>query len=228
MNPQKQSSSIPVAIIVAGALIAFGIYWSGRDATPRAPLAQAPVRSSIPDIRPTDHLLGNPNATIVLVEYSDIECPYCKQFHSTLNMLMRDYAADSKLAWVFRHYPVHRNSAKEAEATECAAELGGNDAFWRYLDKIFAATPSNDGLALSQLPVLAREIGLDEAQFSACLSSGRHSSRVQSDRADAVRAGAQGTPYSVLFVGGERIPITQGALPYADMKNVIEAILKNL
>ncbi|MBI5134094.1 MAG: thioredoxin domain-containing protein [Candidatus Taylorbacteria bacterium] len=230
MNPQRQSLSIPVAIIIAGVLIAFGLYWSGRGTAIQkpSPAAQAPSLSSIDPIGPDDHVLGNPNAAIVLVEYSDIECPYCKQFHSTLSALMKEYGSKAQLAWAFRHYPVHNNSVKEGEATECAAELGGNDAFWRYLDKIFAATPSNDGLDLSTLPVLAKEVGIDEARFNECLASGKHKARILKDKDDVTAAGAQGTPYSVLFVNSQRIPITQGALPYEDMKNIIDTILKNL
>lgn len=229
MNPQRQSLSVPIAIVIAGALIAFGLYWTGRDTTPKQQAVNTSATKSIRPVTSSDHIVGNPGATIVLVEYSDIECPYCKQFHSTLSTLMREYGARGDLAWVFRHYPVHKNSVKEGEAAECAAEIGGNDAFWKYLDKIFERTPSNDGLSLSQLPVIAKEVGLDEARFSQCLNSNKYASKVTDDRAEVTAAGAQGTPYSVLFVrNGERIPITQGALPYADMKTIIDAVLQNL
>ncbi len=228
MEPQKQSLSVPVAIIIAGALIAFGIYMSNRSQTPQ--VAQNNQQNQIVPIEgitAEDHILGDRNAPIVIVEYSDIECPFCKQFHNTLHALMTEYGAKGQLAWAFRHFPVHENSVKEGEALECAAEIGGNDAFWRYTDKIFAETKSNNGIALSRLPGIAKDIGLDEKAFTACLSSNKYQAKVEKQRQDVVNAGAQGTPYSVIFAKGERIPITQGALPYSDMKTIIDTILKN-
>lgn len=226
MNEQKQSLSIPVAIIIAGALVAGGIYFSGSRGAAPANNVPAAQEVAIKPIQPTDHVLGDPQADIVIVEYSDIECPFCKQFHNTIHQLMDEYGTKGQLAWVFRHFPVHNNSVKEAEAAECAAELGGNDAFWKYTDKIFQLTPSNDGLDLAQLPVIASQVGLDRAKFQACLDSGKYAEKIVQDRNDVVAAGAQGTPYSVIFAKGQRIPLTQGALPYADMKVIIDAIIK--
>lgn len=231
MNPEntssKQSLSIPVAIIVAGALIAGGIYFSGRGKAAPAAGVRAPQEVPIKPISAADHVLGDRKAKIVIVEYSDIECPFCKQFHNTLHRLMDEYGPKGQLAWAFRHFPVHRNSVKEGEAAECAAEVGGNDAFWRYTDRIFELTPSNDGLDLAQLPVIAKDVGLDVAKFTACLDSGKYKAKVEQDRLDVIAAGAQGTPYSVIFTNGEKVPLEQGALPYADMKTIIETILKN-
>lgn len=229
MQAYNRGISIPSAIIIAGALVAFGIYWSGRG--PVSGDNQASVVSSaentsiIKPIGPDDHVIGDRRAPIVIIEYSDIECPFCKQFHSTLRQLISTYGAEGKLAWAFRHFPVHKNSVKEAEAVECAAELGGNEAFWRYMDKIFEITPSNDGLDLSLLPQIAKEIGLNEIQFAECVNSGKYEEKILNDRDTVVAAGAEGTPYSIIFTKGQRIPLTQGALPYEDMKTIIDAIL---
>jgi len=229
MQNNNQSLSIPVAIIIAGALIATGVYMTGRTNTAPDTTKKiaAPATVEIKPISSSDHVLGDPKAPIVIVEYSDIECPYCKQFHNTLHSLMSEYGAGGKLAWAFRHFPVHSNSVKEGEAIECAAELGGNDAFWKYTDKIFAETKSNNGIDLARLPGIASEVGLDVTKFNACLSSEKYKAKIEQDRQDVVDAGAQGTPYSVIFANGEKIPLSQGALPYADMKTIIETILKN-
>lgn len=232
MNEQRQTTlSIPVAIIVAGALIAFGIYWSGRGNAPvannEASVGSTAQATGIEGVQADDHVLGDRKAPIVIIEYSDIECPYCKQYHNTLHQLMSEYGTQGKLAWVFRHFPVHTNSIKEGEAIECAAELGGNEAFWNYTDKIFALTQSNDGLDLATLPTIAKEVGLNESAFKACLDSGKYEDKIVQQRQDVINSGAQGTPYSVIFTKGERIPLTQGALPYADMKTIIDEILKN-
>lgn len=227
---EKQSLSIPLAIIVAGALIAGGIYFSGKNNQPADGNANTAAVVNTDSIKPVgagDHLLGNPKAEIILVEYSDIECPFCKDFHGTLHQLVNEYGPSGKLAWAYRHFPVHKNSVKEAEAAECAGEIGGNDAFWKYTDLIFETTTSNNGLDLAKLPDIAVEIGLDRDIFSACLDSGKYAAKIEKDRADVTAAGAGGTPYSIIFAGGQRIPLTRGALPYSDMKAIIESILQN-
>lgn len=227
MENKNQSLSVPVAIIVAGALIAFGIYMSGRGASAPVATNNAPAKTAdIPAVTASDRVLGDRKAPIMIVEYSDIECPYCKQFHNTLKTIVKEY--NGKVAWAFRHFPVHQNSVKEGEAAECAAEVGGNDAFWKYVDAIFAETKSNNGIDLARLPGIASEIGLDVAKFNTCLASGKYTARIQKDQADVIKAGAQGTPYSVIFApNGQKIPITQGALPYADMKRIIDTVVSN-
>lgn len=230
MENTKQSLSVPIAIVIAGALIAFGIYWSGRGTS--APVANnkvsAAAAEAIKPVSSKDYVLGNRNAKIMIVEYSDTECPFCKNFHNTLHQIVTEYK--SEVAWAFRHFPVHTNSVAEGSAMECAGELGGNDAFWKYTDRVFTETKSNNGLDLALLPTFAKDLGLDVTKFNACLASNKYEAKINADRQNVIDAGAQGTPYSVIFVGGpngERIPITQGALPYAGMKNIIETILKN-
>jgi protein-disulfide isomerase len=176
-----------------------------------------------------DRILGNPNADIVIVEYSDTECPFCKRFHQTLQQIMAEYGKDGKVAWVYRHFPIpslHPKAPKEAEATECAAEQGGNTMFWKYIDKVYEITPSNNGLDPAQLPVIASELGLDVTAFNTCLSSGKMTAKVKAQYDEGVIAGARGTPYSVLITKDEKIPITQGALPYENMKAILDSILK--
>ncbi len=229
MENEKQSLAIPVAIIIAGALVAFGIYWSGRSAAP-APSAKvsAAAAEAIKPLLPTDHLLGNKAAKVMIIEYSDTECPFCKQFHNTLHQLVSEY--NGQVAWAFRHFPVHTKSVHEGSALECAAEIGGNAAFWKYADKVFAATNSNDSLDQSLLPQFAADLGLDKAAFQSCLDSGKYEAKINQDKQDVIDAGAQGTPYSVIFIGGptgERVPISQGALPYSSMKEIVDSILKN-
>lgn len=126
------------------------------DKSTQVPVAELSLRSD-------DHVLGNPNADVLIIEYSDTECPFCKQFHETMHQVMDQYGKDGKVAWVYRHSPIdqlHPKARKEAEALECANEQGGNDAFWKYADKLFEITPSNNGLDAAQLPVIAAMIGL--------------------------------------------------------------------
>lgn len=243
MPEEKQSPYIiPFSIIAAGVLIAVAIVYSGSGGSrlaakggnivPPGADTGRPANSSLDAMEPIgadDRILGNPDAPVKIVEYSDLECPFCKRFHETLQQVMDEYGKDGQVAWVYRHFPLaqlHSQAPKEAEATECAAELGGNSAFWALTDKIFEVTPTNNGLDLASLPQLAGSIGLDAGAFQACLDSGRHADRVQSQYEDAVATGGTGTPFSVVVASnGKKFPIN-GALPYAQVKAAIELALK--
>ena len=113
---------------------------------------KTPLPTQMRPVSADEHILGNADARIVIVEYSDLECPFCKVFHNTMHEVVKTRAGE--VAWVYRHYPIpqlHPKAFHEAEATECAWEQGGNEAFWKYTDKIFEITPSNNGLEESQL-----------------------------------------------------------------------------
>ena len=221
---------IPLAIIVAGALVAGAIYFGGS--APQRSLTNNDIGSdtgeiNIAPVTAEDHIIGSRNAELVVVEYSDTECPFCKVFHNTMKKIVEDY--DGKVAWVYRHFPIvqlHSKAPKEAEATECAAELGGNQAFWNYVDKIFETTNSNDSLDPKQLPVIAGFIGLDVAAFNTCLSSGKYTEFIKKSVEKAIKAGALGTPYSVIVAKDGRRDVINGAQPLATVKIQIDALLK--
>ena len=178
-----------------------------------------------------DHILGNPKAPIMIVEFSDTECPYCKTFHATMHQVIDTYGKTGKVAWVYRHFPIdniHSKARKEAEATECAAELGGNDGFWKYLDNLYKITPSNNELDLSLLPKIAEDSGLDKEKFVTCLDSGKYADKVEKDYQDAVAAGGQGTPYPVIITKREKIPINEGAIPFSGGPINMKVILDDL
>jgi len=177
---------------------------------------------------PRDHVRGNPKAPISLIEYSDFECPFCKRFHDTSHRLVAQYG--DKLNWVYRHFPLpsHNPSAqKQAEASECAAELGGNDAFWKYTDLLFQRTRAGGrGFPLAGLSALAREIGLDGAAFQTCVDSNRYEKRVQEDLEEGSSVGITGTPGSILInnLTGEVRPVT-GAQPITVFEKAIQELL---
>ena len=193
---------------------------------PTAPAAVAPADIKVRPVDDSDWVRGQPNAKVTVVEFSDLECPFCKQFHPTMQRLLKEYPQDVR--WAYRHFPLtslHSKAPKEAEAAECAGELGGNDGFWKYVDKLFAVTPSNNGLDLNELPKIARTVGLDEKKFTACLDSGKYAQKVQEQADEAAAAGAQGTPYSVIMVGDQKTPVP-GALPYEQIKSFIDSQVK--
>jgi len=178
-----------------------------------------------------DHIYGNPNAPVSLIEYSDFECPFCKRFHSTAKEIVDAYGG--KVNWVYRHFPLamHNPGAqKEAEAAECVAQLGGNDAFWKYANAIYSRTKSNgNGFPLTQLVPLGKEIGLDDKQLTECLDSGKYAPRVQEDLDEGLKIGITGTPANILLRNdtGEVI-LKVGAQPLDAFKPDIEKLLANI
>ena len=181
------------------------------------------------DISASDHIRGNPDAPVKIVEYSDTECPFCKRFHDTMKQVMDEYGKSGKVAWVYRQFPLtqlHSKATKEAEATECANELGGSDKFWAYIDRLFQVTPSNDGLDPAELPKIAEYVGLNVQKFNTCLLSGKYVSHIQSDTQNATATGGNGTPWSIIVATtGKKYPLS-GAQPYASVKQLVELALQ--
>jgi protein-disulfide isomerase len=237
--PRQQNLLIPIAIIVGFGMIAAAIFFSGSrsasvavsDTAPdgAAPVAAADL-SNINPLSADDHVLGDPNASIVLVEYSDFDCPFCKSFHETMNRIVEEYGAQSKVSWAYRHFPItsrHPNAARVAEASECVAELGGNEAFWTFSDLVFGERDTNEPTNIVRLEEFAQTAGVDEAAFTSCLESGRHKDKVQEDLDNAMAIGANGTPYTVVMVG-DQLGEINGAQPYSVVKGVIENLLQQL
>lgn len=224
--------SLPVAIVIAGAVVAGAVFFT--NGVPRGQQALVRDAGSVAeesDLRAAsneDHILGNPNATVRIVEFSDLECPFCKQFHPTMLRIMDEYGKDGKVSWIYRHFPldqIHPKARKEAEATECANELGGNEKFWVYIDRLFEITPSNNGLDPVELPRIAEFVGLDRARFESCLESGKYKDKIDNDLQDGLKAGVQGTPHSVAIGPGGKQIIINGAQPYEYVKSVVDSLL---
>lgn len=219
----KQTISIPLAIIIAGAIIAGAVFY---NKTPKAP--EKNTNEPTIEITSNDHILGNPDAELTIIEYSDTECPFCKRFHVTMHQIMDAYGKDGKVNWVYRPFPLdqlHSKARKEAEAAECANELGGNEKFWAYLDKVYETTPSNNGLDENELPKIAGSIGLDVNKFNECLSSGKFATRVEESLQSGIKLGVSGTPLSIIVdKDGNKTPIN-GALPFTDVKTLIDQAL---
>ncbi|MBI3634501.1 MAG: thioredoxin domain-containing protein [Candidatus Yonathbacteria bacterium] len=221
--------AIPLAIVIAGLSIAVAVYFGGGKAVKDASSSNKAQKTDFTPISERDHLMGNPNAKIIIAEYSDLECPYCKMFHTTMNKIMSEYGEGGEAAWVYRHFPIaelHSKAHREAEATECANKLGGNTKFWEYTNKIFSITPSNNGLNESELSKTAQAIGLDLKAFNECLSSGEMKGIVDQDMASGTKAGARGTPYSLIFVDKKVVGTIDGAQSYEQVKATIDEILK--
>jgi protein-disulfide isomerase len=192
---------------------------------PGAP--EAPPAGDVDPVSDTDWVRGDRNARIALIEYSDLECPYCQSFHPTAQQAVDEYGGE--VMWIYRHFPldqIHSKADKEAEAVECAGKLAGNDGFWALTDKIFEVSPANNGLDLDTLPDLAAEVGINRSAFEACLDSGEMASVVEASYQSGLKAGVRGTPGNILLntETGES-EVIPGAVPFATLQSSIDQML---
>jgi protein-disulfide isomerase len=224
----KSQYILPITIVIAGAIIAGAVFLVGQSGT-KAPTNGSKVTARAYDPA-KDHILGNPDAPVKVVEYADLECPHCKIFNTTMHQVMDYYGASGKVAWVYRPFPlgsIHSKAPKEAEAAECAADQGGDTAFFKYIDRLYEVTPSNNGLDLAQLPVIAKDVGLNVDSFNTCLNNGKYTKKVADSYAEAIAMGAQGTPYTLVMVGTDSV-VLNGAQPYSSMRAAIDTVLSGL
>ncbi len=180
-----------------------------------------------------DAVLGNPDAPVTVVEFSDYECPFCKRhFEQTYAQLKTNYIDTGKVKLVFRDLPLSFHdplATKEAIAANCAREQGNDETYFKMHDAIFTATTSNgSGLTMDQLYGLAPKAGIDQAAFKTCIDADKYKEEVAKDLADAGAAGATGTPSFVIGKSGDEVSgkLIVGAQPYSAFQSEIDALLQ--
>jgi protein-disulfide isomerase len=157
--------------------------------------------------------MGNPNARVTVVEFSDFQCPYCRGFAPIMKQLEQKYG--DKIHIVYRQYPIaslHPFAFKAAEASLCANEQG---KFWELHDLMFA---EQQKLAVADLKEKARRLGMDQRKFDGCLDSGRHVERIQNDLKEGARVGVTGTP--AVYING--VVLDGGAVPLEAVSAAID------
>lgn len=229
------ASMVLVGIVVgytAGRFSGGGISFAQTAPAPsaQAPVAPTPSPAPAPDpetainVIPvdleTDHIRGNTNAEIAVIEYSDFECPFCGRVHPTLKQLLGQNA--DTMMWVYRHYPLsfHPQAEPAAIASECINELGGNTAFWEFTDTVFEQGSFD-------FPSIAKQIGIDADAFEQCVSSGKYQQRVQEQLSQGSASGIQGTPGTiVLNRKTQKSLIVSGAQPLSSFQSAIDTLLE--
>ena len=180
-----------------------------------------PEKKEVPAPDASMPFKGGANAKVVIQEFSDFECPFCKRVGPTIEELEKEYGNKIKIVWRQNPLSFHQHAQLAAEATVEAFEQKGNGAFWKFHDKLFEAQGTPDGLARANLEKIATELGLDMAKFKAALDSNKHKARVQKDLDVATKAGIQGTPAFV--INGYFL---SGAQPTAAFKKLIARAMK--
>ena len=218
---------VPLSIIVAGAFIAGGIYLSGGISGAGQTAQVGDIQQAkLPTVRKVeasrDHIRGDINAKIVIVEYSDLQCPFCSQFHATMKQVIDKYGANKQVAWVYRNFPlssIHPEARPAAIAAECVAKLKGNDTFWNFADAIFL---DQNNIGSAMFTKLAQTAGISADDFNKCIADPDIAKIIADEEQEISAQGAQGTPFSVVFKDKKAIGVIPGALPYAQVEVAIE------
>ncbi|MDE1970505.1 MAG: DsbA family protein [Patescibacteria group bacterium] len=228
-NNDSSNILILAAAILGGSIIFSAAYYSVHN------LGVSPDHgATTPTVQPVDMevlnrggvALGNKNASVTVVEFSDFECPFCRVFwRDTFPALKKEYIDTGKVKFVYRNFPlsIHPMAVPYAEAALCANDQG---KFWEMHDRIFGeqnklgegtiTTTTNDDII-----AWAHATGLNMTQFSQCISQHIHADQIKADAADGSTLGVEGTP--TFFINGK---ILVGALPPSDFERVIDAALK--
>ncbi len=223
----KFSLTTPVAIILAalilgGSHVVYGLVSNGIAKAPTNMFTGKPIDAS-------DYIEGNTKSDILIVEYSDPECPYCVSLHPTLKRVRDEYK--DKVAFVYRHFPltqIHPHAHDESKGIACAGKLAGTKGFYEYIDALYGYKSNNQ---TTQLPTTGKEdiaanIGLNKADFLSCLNSADSGVAVDASVNDGIQAGVQGTPASFVLAkkgkGYEIVATLDGARPYEYIQAAIE------
>lgn len=171
-----------------------------------------------------DHIRGNPNAEITLVEYSDFSCPYCQNFHKKVIQLLENKA--DTVRWVYRHFPldIHQPAAQmQAEASECVASMSGNDVFWQFTDNIYQDPNSHN--SVKSLRQLAEKVGVAGDAFSSCLESREMRTRVSDDYKNGLEIGVTGTPATFISNRDGTIRTVIGSVSANELEMIVDDLL---
>lgn len=211
---QGISGVLALFLIISVFTGGFGI---GKASMPTQPTNVPEDTVNMDALIENDAILGDKNAPVTIVEFSDYECPYCARFQSeTLSLIKEQYIDTGKVRLIYRDFPLsfHPNAQKAAEAAECAGDQG---KYYEMHDMLFENGVSG---GVSQYKQYAKQIDLDEAEFASCLDSGKHVSEIQSDFRDGQTVGITGTPGFI--INGQ---LVVGAQPFPVFQQIIESAL---
>ncbi len=243
-NSELARSIIFASLVIAGSLVYFGMQYN--SASPNvdsmtdeefntkvaegidAYITQKEEEKNAPkvvegDFVDDDAILGDVDAPVTIIEFSDFQCPYCVKFYKdTLPQIKEKYIDTGKVRFVYRDFPLsfHKAAVPAALISECAAEQGGDEVYFQMHDKVFDTILS--GFDEDELIAYAVELGIDETELRTCLEDEAMEAEIYKDMADAQSAGISGTPG--FLVNGQ---VLSGAQPFSSFESIIEDELSN-
>jgi protein-disulfide isomerase len=234
--PKKNNPKLIVASVFAILIIGASFWYTqlrNQEELPVLTEENSTEVQRLDRVRPIqtdDHIRGNPDAKLVYVVYSDFACPFCKDYHNTMKLIVSQFGKNGDVAWVFRHMPIvqlHPRSPIYALASECVAQKGGNTAFWNFADALFEAVKPDEDVSAEELITLAQKAGVDKDEFTACMDSDELTQGIQDDFDEIVMVGAKGTPFTVVITPAERATIA-GIRPFVPLASVTKTMLRTV
>ncbi len=230
---RQRRERIITMVVVAGIILVLG----GLLVLASQPKAQATVTPDVADlIPPAPHphpqedanALGDPQAPVTIIEYSDFQCPFCGRFaRETEPLLIRDYVATGKVRLIYRTFGdwIGEESLLSAEAAYCAGDQG---KFWAFHDTLFYNQHGENQGAFTRerIEAMAQMLGLNLDEFRQCLDEHKYQKQAMQDLKDGQAAGVQGTPSFIIIAPDGSQQFIEGAQPYERFKEAIEAALQ--
>ena len=232
---RKRRGRIFTVVVVAGVILLVGgllVLASQTSASPTAePTAGgANLAPPPPHSHPDENLnaIGDPNAPVTIIEYSDFQCPFCGRFaRETEPLIIQHYVETGKVRLVYRTFGdwIGPESLRAAEAAYCAGDQG---KFWEFHDVLFYNQHGENQGAFSRerIDSMAKMLGLDMDAFDQCLDSHKYRQQAMQDLKDGQAAGVKGTPSFLVIAPDGSQQFIEGALPYARFQEAIEAALQ--
>ncbi len=223
---------IIASIIISGGLMGYGAIVQGGSSDSKSTMFTGRA------IDDTDYANGKENSNVIVIGYSDPECPFCVKLHPTIEQLHNEY--EDRVAFVYRHFPlteIHPNAFDESRAISCAGIVGGKKGLQDYINSLYGEKFSKQDpntlrfpqLAQNGKDIIAKNIGLDAVKFSSCMSTKQTEQIVKDSINDGIAAGVQGTPSTYVLLktrkGYEIVSMVDGARPYEFFKAVIDEAL---
>lgn len=221
----------PTAIVLGSCIIAFGIVGYGFVIKTEASGDTSSIFTGKP-IDEKDYVEGNQKSNVIVVAYSDPECPFCISVYPTLKQLREEYK--DTVSFVYRHFPltqIHPQAFDESRAIACAGVIGGTKKFYEYIDMLYGykADHKTNQLPNTGKDDIARTTGIPIEKYSACMSTNQTENTVYEAINDGIQAGVQGTPSTFILVKKgkkyEVITLVDGARPYSYFKTALEEAL---
>jgi len=251
----KNSSTLPASIVLSSIILATSIIYhantlSGKGLSlgsfkttptadvnpvePTAPTADSGDPQIVTVSLDDDPVLGNADAPVTLVEFSDYECPFCKRHaDTTLPEIVKNYVDTGKVKVVFRDLPLSFHepmASKAANAANCVREQKGDIAYFKFHDLWYTNTAANgQGVSEDKMNDYAKQAGADLTSFTKCVTDGKYNEEIKADLADATKYGASATPSFFVGKSGDKEiegEMIIGAQPYSSFQVLFDKYLQ--
>jgi protein-disulfide isomerase len=229
MNKDQSNPTKPMPIIAA--VLGIGLIIAAVVIQYKTAIVKVPgdvVETSFPTLRPidaTDHTRGVATAPMKMIEYSDLQCPFCKMLHASLKEITPEYIDNGRLQFVYRHFPlvsIHENAKDLSIASECVFKLGGEEAFWKTVDGIFGDTAEKYDMA--KLSALAKDSGVNQRQYNTCFYLRQTAPLIDASMKEGADLEIKGTPFAVVISPKGKTFALERAYSADELRGIFNAI----